>query len=251
MKKYNEYYCMISMLLFLFLLAACSNDSEDESAEDGLENDSVLELADSETDEMKQDETGNNSAEDVSENEEEGASENSEEDVSGNKEAGSSENSEENVSENGGDDASESAEENVSENEKDSILDGYSSEEIEYARVWLQIVGNQDIEELNVSHIAAGEQVNPYEDDSVGYPEDVITLQGKVMAEGTVTYSGNGDGTIKLYNVPSHWPSTEQIDETMEEYTWDILKNTELIYIETGNDEAIKELIDKAIRLQK
>ncbi|GGP11020.1 hypothetical protein [Oceanobacillus neutriphilus] len=66
-----------------------------------------------------------------------------------------------------------------------------------------------------------------------------------------MTYSGNGDGTINLYNIPSHWPSAEQIDETMAAYTEDILKNTELIYIETGNDEDIKNLIDKAIRLQK
>lgn len=229
MKKSNGHlYCIVSMLLILFLLAACSNNSEEESAEDGPENDSVMERIDNEPDR-----SGNVKA-DASE-----------------KEKDASETLEKDVSEDEDDDISENAEESISESEKDSILDGYSSEEIEYARVWLQIVGNQDIEALNISHIAAGEQVNPYEEDSVDYPEDVITLYGKFMAEGTVVYSGNGDGTINLYEVPSHWPSNEQIDESMEEYTENILKNTELIYIETGNDEDIKNLIDKAIRPQK
>ncbi|MGY0694557.1 hypothetical protein ACW2QC_17545 [Virgibacillus sp. FSP13] len=128
---------------------------------------------------------------------------------------------------------------------EDSVLSEYSSNEIEYARVWLQIVGNKDIEELNVRHISAGEQVNPYDDDSVDYPEDVIALGGKIMAAGTVTYSGNGDGTINLYNVPSHWPNYKQIDVSMEKYTEDIIKNTEQIYIDPGDDEEIIKVIKK------
>lgn len=126
-----------------------------------------------------------------------------------------------------------------------SALSEYPAEEIEFARVWLQIIGNQDVEELNVYHISAGEQVNPYDDHSVDYPEDVITLGGGIMADGIVTYSGNGDGTINLYNIPSHWPSKEQIDTSMEEYTDDIIENTEQIYIETGNDEEVITLIEK------
>ncbi|MFD1450405.1 MULTISPECIES: hypothetical protein [Oceanobacillus] len=124
-------------------------------------------------------------------------------------------------------------------------LSEYSADEIEFARVWLQIIGNQDIEELNVYHTSAGEQVNPYEETSVDYPEDVITLGGGIMADGIVTYSGNGDGTINLYDVPSHWPSEDQIDTSMEEYTENIVKNTEKIYIETGNDEEVTALIKK------
>lgn len=132
-----------------------------------------------------------------------------------------------------------------SESEENKALSAYSAEEIEYARVWLQIVGNKDTEELNVQHISSGEQVNPYDEDSVSYPEDIIALGGKIMADGVVTYSGNGDGTINLYDVPSHWPSHEQIDESMEEYTEDIIENTEQIYIEPRDDEEIIELIKK------
>ena len=132
-----------------------------------------------------------------------------------------------------------------SESKESEGLSAYSTEEIEYARVWLQIVGNKDTEELNVRHISVGEQVNPYDDDSVNYPEDVIALGGKSMADGVVTYSGNGDGTINLYNVPSHWPSYKQIDESMEEYTGDIIENTEEFYIDPGDDEEIIKLIEK------
>lgn len=66
-----------------------------------------------------------------------------------------------------------------------------------------------------------------YNDTSVDYPEDVITLGGGIMTDGIVTYNGNGDGTINLYNVPSHWPSDEQIDMSMEKYTEGIINNTE------------------------
>ncbi|MGD6968729.1 hypothetical protein ACQCVP_20125 [Rossellomorea vietnamensis] len=136
--------------------------------------------------------------------------------------------------------------ENTSADSTESeALSGYSAEEIEYARVWLQIVGNPDIEELNVVHISAGDQVNPYDDDSVNYPKEVISLGGKVMADGTVTYSGNGDGTINVYNLPSHWPSNKQIDTSMEEYTKDIITNTKQVYIEPRSDEEISTLIEK------
>lgn len=65
------------------------------------------------------------------------------------------------------------------------------------------------------------------------------------MADGVVTYSGNGDGTINLYNVPSHWPNYKQIDESMEEYTEDIIENTEQVYIDPSDDEEIINLIEK------
>lgn len=55
------------------------------------------------------------------------------------------------------DKASNNSSNTQAEEKKDSILSAYSSKEIEYARVWLQIVNNQDIEELRVQHISAGE----------------------------------------------------------------------------------------------
>lgn len=121
----------------------------------------------------------------------------------------------------------------------------YPSEKIEYARVWLQVIGNGDVEELNVRHISAGEQLNPYDDKSVAYPEDVIVLTGKASADGTVTYSGNGDGTINVYDVPSHWPSSEQIEESMEEYTKNIVDGTEKVSVDAGDEEEVVGLLGK------
>lgn len=128
---------------------------------------------------------------------------------------------------------------------KEDSLSGYPSEKIEYARVWLQVIGNGDVEELNVRHISAGEQLNPYDDKSVEYPEDVIVLTGKAIADGTVTYSGNGDGTINVYDVPSHWSSSEQIEESMEEYTQGIVDGTEKVSVDAGDEEEVVGLIEK------
>ncbi|MDT9025579.1 hypothetical protein [Rossellomorea yichunensis] len=124
-------------------------------------------------------------------------------------------------------------------------LSTYPSEKIEYARVWLQVIGNKGVGELNVRHISAGEQLNPYDDNSVDYPEDVIVLIGKIMADGIVTYSGNGDGTINVYDVPSHWPSSEQIEGSMEDYTKGIVEDTEQVSVGTGEDDEVIGLIGK------
>jgi len=85
---------------------------------------------------------------------------------------------------------------------KESALDAYSSEQIEYARVWLQLGPNQEIDGLYVKKIRAGSQPNPDDETSGVYPEDVIQLAGPRLVAGSVTYSGNGDGTSKVYNVP-------------------------------------------------
>ena len=124
-------------------------------------------------------------------------------------------------------------------------LSTYPPENIEYARVWLQMGGLKEVGELHVRHISAGEPVNPYDDNSVDYPEDVTVLKGKIMADGVVTYSSNGDGTINVYNVPSHWPSSEQIEESMEEYTTGIVEDTEQVSVGTGDDDAIIRLLEK------
>ncbi|MGG1629540.1 hypothetical protein [Rossellomorea sp. NRS-1567] len=124
-------------------------------------------------------------------------------------------------------------------------LSTYPSEEIEYARVWLQVIGNKGVGELNVRHISAGEKLNPYDDNSVDYPEDVIVLSGKIMADGIVTYSGNGDGTINVYDVPSRWPSSEQIEGSMEEYTKGIVEDTEQVSVGKDEDDEVIELMDK------
>lgn len=134
------------------------------------------------------------------------------------------------------------------EQEESSDLSQYSSEEIEYARIWLQLGPNQEIDELYVNHIPAGELVNPLDETSAVYPEDVIQLAGGRLLDGSVTYSGNGDGTINIYNVPLRWESNtspEADDNFMKEYTEELVENTELVYVEPASGEEIEQLIEK------
>lgn len=134
---------------------------------------------------------------------------------------------------------------NEEKSQKDNVLAEYPSEKIEYARVWLQLGANQELDELNVRHISAGEPINPNDDTSASYPEDVIQLAGSRLVDGSVTYSGNGDGTIKVYNVPLRWDSSDDVSNgVMREVTENIIKNTKTVYVDTGDSEKIKRLID-------
>ncbi|SEM68072.1 hypothetical protein SAMN04489762_0742 [Terribacillus saccharophilus] len=135
---------------------------------------------------------------------------------------------------------------------KDEPLAEYSSEEIEYARVWLQLGPNQQIDGLYVRHIPAGTTLEPDHFPIVSYPEDVVQLSGSRIVDGSVTYSSNGDGTINVYNVPlpGRWyggsptPPEGLDEETMREELEDIINNTELVYINPGNDDAVKKIIE-------
>ncbi|MQR87642.1 hypothetical protein GFV16_17215 [Bacillus megaterium] len=133
----------------------------------------------------------------------------------------------------------------VSKKEDKKTLSDYSSKQIEYARIWLQLGPNQEIDELNVRHISAGEPVNIYDDTSASYPKDVVTLEGSRSVDGSVTYSSNGNGTINVYNVPSHWSSSAQVDKDfMKNYTEDIIQNAKLVHVDPGEDKKIIELIN-------
>ncbi len=140
------------------------------------------------------------------------------------------------------------AEDSSGSEEKDPLSD-YSAKEIEYARVWLEVVGNKDIDTLKVSRISEGEPVSSYEGGSIKYPEDVVYLFTDFLAGGNIFYSSNGDGSINLYDVPPRWPTPEQLKEernqTPEEYAQDIIDNTEKVMIDPGDDEEVEKIIKK------
>ncbi|MEN2767868.1 hypothetical protein [Ornithinibacillus xuwenensis] len=143
--------------------------------------------------------------------------------------------------------SSENSDLNVDDEEDKDSLSQYSSEQIEYARVWLQLGPNQEIDELYVNHISAGELINPNDDTSATYPEDVIQLSGSRLVDGSVTYSGNGDGTINVYNVPLRWdgiPPEELEEGVMRKETEKIIENTESVYIDPADDEDVIRLIE-------
>ena len=124
--------------------------------------------------------------------------------------------------------------------QNEDALSPYSSEQIEYARVWLQLGPNQDIDSLYVERIPADTPLNPDDDTSGVYPEDVIQLAGSRLVDGSVTYSGNGDGTINVYNVPLRWDGEYPAGE---EFYTEIIDNTELVPVDVGEDEEVIRLI--------
>lgn len=162
--------------------------------------------------------------------------------------------SEESDTDSSDDSSVENEESNDSSSEDDdNALSSYSSEEIEYARVWLQLGPNQDIDELYVDHVPAGTPLDPNdEENDVSYPEDVIQVSGSRIVDGMVTYSGNGDGTINVYNIPygNRWyggtPRPDDIDlEDVKEEMREMLENPELVSIDPGDDEKVKNIIEK------
>ncbi|MHA6487643.1 hypothetical protein [Bacillus cabrialesii] len=217
MRKLGKiFYCNAALLLLALLLAGCAGSKNVESKQ--TSNDDTA----AQTDEDHNIEDSNKISKDESEP------------TTGSEESATVES----------DDTSSEKAKNE-ENNEDTGLAAYSSEKIEYARVWLQLGPNQEIDELNVRHISAGEPINPNDDTSASYPEDVIQLAGSRLVDGSVTYHGNGDGTIHVYNVPLRWDSADDLDQgVMREVTENIIKNKKTVYVDTGDDEKIKRLID-------
>ncbi|MEC1545807.1 hypothetical protein [Bacillus halotolerans] len=228
MKKLrNIFYSNVVMMLLVLLLVGCMGGKEEKS-----NNDSAL-----------QSEKKNNETEDSNQ-----IAKDESEATTGSEKSGTKNSNENASTESSTDESKETSlegQKNEVNSEKDNVLAEYSSEKIEYARVWLQLGANQEIDELNVRHISAGEPINPNDDTSAGYPEDVIQLAGSRLVDGSVTYSGNGDGTIKVYNVPLRWDSSDDLSKgVMREVTENIIKNAKTVYVDTGDSEKIKRLID-------
>ncbi|MFD1412514.1 hypothetical protein [Oceanobacillus jeddahense] len=210
MNKQNKFlYSFVSMVLFLLLLTACTNDANDESEEETPDNDSALE--------MKNPDAAD--GEDIE-----------------------SDDAENNESDNKKDNTSENTEQEVSDNKESDILENYSAEEIEYARVWLQLGDNPETDRLNARHVPAGDPINSLDEESAEYPEDVTVLDGG-RQPGVITYSSNGDGTINVYNIPPRWGNNAG-EEALQNTYQKILEEVELVEVDTGNPEDVKKVID-------
>ncbi|MFH0348405.1 hypothetical protein ACHADS_18055 [Bacillus vallismortis] len=219
MRKLGKiFYCNAALLLLSLLLAGCAGSKNVESKQ------------------TSNDDTAAQTDEDHNDNEDSNKiSKDESEPTTGSEESATVES----------DDTSSEKAKNEEKGKEDDVLAAYSSEKIEYARVWLQLGPNQEIDELNVRHISAGEPINPNDDTSASYPEDVIQLAGSRLVDGSVTYHGNGDGTIHVYNVPLRWDSADDLDQgVMREVTENIIKNKKTVYVDTGDDAKIKRLID-------
>src|SRR5699024_7914548 len=111
----------------------------------------------------------------------------------------------------------DSNENQQSTDKKKSYLNNFNSEEIEYARVWYQLISTRNdlkgIRDVYVTEIPKGSKVNPQAQNSAVYKENVVKLEAPMRAGGSITYSSNGDGTINVYNnIPYKWESSQTSD---------------------------------------
>ncbi|MFD1363407.1 hypothetical protein [Lentibacillus salinarum] len=228
MGKFKVLLYFTSLLLIALIFTGCQ-DSESEEA-DTEQDDSVI---NSETDENSSD-----TEEDESE---------STADTTDSKESDSSNHSSNELENDEPNTASSQTEDGSSDEDVD--LSQYSSEKIEYARIWHQLGPNPEIDKLYVIKKSAGTPLNPkHEDVSATYPEDVIMLKGTRVVDGAVTYSGNGDGTIDRYKVPVRWNERlggEVDKEEIKNTTERIVNDTEKVEIEALSNEKIIEYIEK------
>ena len=228
MKGMYEQMKKITFILYLsvafLLLAGCADDTNETSVPDAPENSSEVERVEEEAaDTVETDETAADAVEET------GVEEKTKDNQGAATAAGRTTYEENNL------------------DEGEELLSQYTSEQIEYARIWSQLGPNQEIDRLYIQHIPAGTPINPNDETSASYPEDVIHLAGGRIVDGSVTYSGNGDGTINVYNVPYRWETNlpEDLDENyMRVLTEEIISDTKFVYIEPENGESIKKIIE-------
>ncbi|WP_271399707.1 hypothetical protein P3T86_13880 (plasmid) [Staphylococcus nepalensis] len=133
-----------------------------------------------------------------------------------------------------------------------SYLNNFSTEKIEYARVWYQLISTKNdlkgIRNVYVTKIPKGSKVNPQAQDSAVYKEDVVKLEAPMKAGGSVTYSSNGDGSINVYNsIPYKWESPQNSDYSqMDKITRKAIEdNVETIYINPHDNKTVAKLANK------
>lgn len=222
----------LSVFGLLVFLAGCSNGSEDQD-EDSSGDNSKLENKDS----KKQ-----------SSSEEESNKSNSDNDLENS-------NKQDNEQSNNKKREKESNSNNESQQTTDknkSYLDNFNSEEIEYARVWYQLISTRNdlkgIKNVYVTKIPKGSKVNPQAENSAVYKTDVVNLEAPMKAGGSITYSSNGHGTINVYNnVPYKWESPQNSDYSqMDKITEKAIEdNVEKIYIKPNDNKQVAKLANK------
>lgn len=122
---------------------------------------------------------------------------------------------------------------------------GYSDDQIEFARVWLTVIGTKPAE-LNIRRVASGTPLNPYDAGSASYPTGAIVLTGKISADGQIVYTSNRNGTINVYPVPSHWQIGEEVannPEKVKAMTQEILDNVRVVSVDVCNPRDVVDLI--------
>src|SRR5699024_8729926 len=218
----------ISIVSFLVFLAGCNNKSSESH-----DNNSS---SDTNTSENKENETDKKT--NTSENRDTKNKSNKQ-----NKKQSDNKNREKNT---------DSNESHQSTDRNKSYLNNFSSEKIEYARVWYQLISTKNdlkgIRNVYVTKIPKGSKVNPQAQDSAVYKENVVKLEAPMKAGGSVTYSSNGDGSINVYNsIPYKWESPQNSDYSQKDKITRkaIEDNVETIYIKPHDNKTVAKVANK------
>lgn len=218
----------LSVFVLLVFLSGCSNGSEDQH-DDSSGNNSKLENKDSEKQSSSEDESNKANSDNYLEKSNEQNNNKKRE-----KESNSNNKSQQTTDKN------------------KSYLDNFNSEEIEYARVWYQLISTKNdlkgIKNVYVTKIPKGSRVNPQAKNSAVYKTDVVKLEAPMKAGGSITYSSNGNGTINVYNnVPYKWESPQNSDYSqMDKITEKAIEdNIEKIYIKPNDNKQVAKLANK------
>ena len=127
----------------------------------------------------------------------------------------------------------------------DILLLGYSDDQIEFARVWLTVIGTKN-SALYIDRLPAGSPINIYDKGSVGYPVDVIVFSGPATADGSVVYSSNHKGTITVYPVPGHWQLPIEVvkdPEKIRELTQKVIDDARVVSVDVCNPRDVVDVI--------
>ncbi|WP_191092301.1 MULTISPECIES: hypothetical protein [unclassified Mammaliicoccus] len=158
-----------------------------------------------------------------------------------------------NGSENNNSNKDESNDGNNHESNQDNNTSNENTNSDEYyAKVWLTALPsyrNMDESEMNADlqfHNLEGEYLNPYNKaNTVKYPKGMYLLAGSPTAAGQVVYKNNGDGTISIYNVPSHFQDRRWLedDEYSQQESEKILNNPKVVKLYDASDEQIAKTV--------
>lgn len=133
-------------------------------------------------------------------------------------------------------------------------LSGYSTDQIEYARVTEAILKyyNYTYQPVSISVVKNGvnHQVFPFSG-SVVVPQDTVTLtfsSDNTMAGTTiVTYSSNHNGSINFYKDPNHYQDERYLKDPdwVKEESQNLLNITKTLEIPTSYDSQASQIITK------
>lgn len=147
-----------------------------------------------------------------------------------------------------------SEEEKETEQSSSSLFEGYSAEQIEYARVTEAIIhyykGDYQPVSIDVTKNGQNHQIFPFEG-SVVLPQETVTLsfsKDNTMAGTTIiTYSSNHDGSINFYKDPNHYQDERYLKNPswVKEESQKLLDSMQTLEIPISFDHEAAQIISK------